>query len=435
MSDTLIEKMLSLPEFKVTDFKQNENDMGFYVETKERPTVCPVCGCYKPNLVIYKSRKQTVRDINALGKRCALIINRHYYECRECGGRFAEPLESVGEGERLTKRLRLFLALVAPYTPFTELEQEYQISDTTIRKAFLERVHALPKPCELETPKLLGIDEICLMKDDFNRKQPWAIIANGDENTVMEILRNRSKPSIKAFLQSLKDPKKVEVVTMDMWSGYRTAVKEVIPSAMVVVDKFHVVKMANEQMDSARKYFYKSAPHGLKKSKSLFLMRENKLTKKQIDRRDAWFDVFPKLKTAYELKESFYRIYDCTSRFEAERAFIAWYRSIPNDKDFNGWRMLASTVQRHKRVIFNYFDAPYTNAFVEGLNSVIRTISDKGRGYDFDILRGKVLLSAGRKREEPKTDFDTMAYFPPSLIKDYGAPFDGILEAVKKELI
>ena len=99
MSDTLIEKMLSLPEFRVTDFKQNDNDMGFYVETKERPTVCPVCGCYKPNLVIYKSRKQTVRDINALGKRCALIINRHYYECRECGGRHFSPVCGVPYSE------------------------------------------------------------------------------------------------------------------------------------------------------------------------------------------------------------------------------------------------------------------------------------------------------------------------------------------------
>lgn len=35
MSDTLMEKMLGLPEFEVTDFKQNDNDMGFYVETKE----------------------------------------------------------------------------------------------------------------------------------------------------------------------------------------------------------------------------------------------------------------------------------------------------------------------------------------------------------------------------------------------------------------
>lgn len=33
MSDTLMAKMLGLPEFEVTDFKQNDNDMGFYVET------------------------------------------------------------------------------------------------------------------------------------------------------------------------------------------------------------------------------------------------------------------------------------------------------------------------------------------------------------------------------------------------------------------
>lgn len=435
MSNPLMEKMLDLPEFEVTDFKQNDNDMGFYVETKKRPTFCPVCGCYMPNLVIYKSRKQTVRDISVLGKRTALIINRHYYECRECGGRFAEPLESVGDNERITKRLRTTLALLAPYCPFTDLEREYQISDTTIRKIFMERVNALPKPYELETPKVLGIDEICLMKDDYHRKQPWAIIANGDKNTVMEILRNRSKTSVMEFLQSLKAPSKVEVATMDMWSGYRTAVNEVLPKALVVVDKFHVVKMANEQMDSARKYFYKYAPHGLKKSKSLFLMREDKLTEKAISYRDEWFEQYPKLKIAYALKESFYRIYDCSTRFEAERAFREWQRQIPSDTDFNGWRLMASTVRRHRKPIFNYFDAPYTNAFVEGLNSVIRSISDEGRGYDFDILRGKVLLSAGRKIETPKTDFDHMTHWSKSVIKDYGSAFEDILGAIERGLI
>ena len=283
---------------------------------------------------------------------------------------------------------------------------------------------------------MLGIDEICLMKDDYHRKQPWAIIANGDENTVMELLRNRSKTSVMEFLQSLKDPKKVEVATMDMWSGYRTAVNEVLPKTLVVVDKFHVVKMVNEQMDSARKYFYKSAPHNLKKSKSLFLMREDKLTEKAIAYRNAWFEQYPKLKTAYELKESFYRIYNCSTRREAEKAFREWQRSIPaNDSDFNGWWMLASTVRRHRKPIFNYFDAPYTNAFVEGLNSVIRSISDNGRGYYFDILRGKVLLSAGRKAETPKTDFNHMAHWNQSVIKDYGTAFEGIGGAVKRGLI
>ncbi|MEF9839434.1 MAG: transposase [Lachnospiraceae bacterium] len=40
----------------------------------------------------------------------------------------------------------------------------------------------------------------------------------------------------------MKEPKKVEVVTMDMWSGYRSAVYETLPKAMVIIDKFHVVK-------------------------------------------------------------------------------------------------------------------------------------------------------------------------------------------------
>lgn len=161
----------------------------------------------------------------------------------------------------------------------------------------------------------------------------------------------------------MKEPKKVEVVTMDMWSGYRSAAYETLPNATAVIDKFHVVKMATEQMDSTRKHYYKNAPYGLKKSKGIFLVCEDKISDKGKGYRDAWFDQFPKLKTAYELKESFFRIYNC---------FI--------------------TVTADEHEIFNYFETPYTNAFVEGLNSVIRSISDKGRGYDFDILRGKVLL-------------------------------------------
>lgn len=44
MSDTFMEKILGFPKFEVTDFKQNVNDIAFYVETKERPTVCLICG-------------------------------------------------------------------------------------------------------------------------------------------------------------------------------------------------------------------------------------------------------------------------------------------------------------------------------------------------------------------------------------------------------
>lgn len=40
---------------------------------------------------------------------------------------------------------------------------------------------------------------------------------------------------------------------MDMWRPYKDAVNLVLPHAIIVIDKFHVVKMANEAVEKGRK--------------------------------------------------------------------------------------------------------------------------------------------------------------------------------------
>lgn len=55
------------------------------------------------------------------------------------------------------------------------------------------------------------------------------------------------------YLMKLKDRQKVEIVSMDMWNPYRAAVKAVLPQARIVVDKFHVVRMANDALERVRK--------------------------------------------------------------------------------------------------------------------------------------------------------------------------------------
>lgn len=40
---------------------------------------------------------------------------------------------------------------------------------------------------------------------------------------------------------------------MDMWKPYKDAVNTILPHAKVVVDKFHVVRMANQALDNVRK--------------------------------------------------------------------------------------------------------------------------------------------------------------------------------------
>jgi len=65
MSDNpLLDKMLDLPEFEITDLKHNEHDIGIYVHARERPSVCPSCGIVSPHLRVQQHRPQVVRDIS-----------------------------------------------------------------------------------------------------------------------------------------------------------------------------------------------------------------------------------------------------------------------------------------------------------------------------------------------------------------------------------
>ena len=49
--------------------------------------------------------------------------------------------------------------------------------------------------------------------------------------------------------------------------------------------------------------------------------------------------------------------------------------------------------------ILAYFDCRATNAYTESLNNLIRTTNRVGRGYSFEALRAKVLLSEGPEKK------------------------------------
>ena len=51
----------------------------------------------------------------------------------------------------------------------------------------------------------------------------------------------------------------------------------------------------------------------------------------------------------------------------------------------------ADMVENWRTEIFNYFDNRYTNAITESLNRVSKEISAIGRGYNFKVLRAKIL--------------------------------------------
>lgn len=450
IDNQLLEKMLDLPEFKVTDLKHNEHDIRFFIEKKEKPYYCPDCGVVNPKLRVHSSSSPEIRDKNILDKRVGLVFKRRRYKCMECLKVFTEPSDAIPERARLTTRLREYIAEQSKTRSFTELSKELDISTVTIRDIFLEEMENLPVYQQLETPSILGIDEIHISREKKHRKQAWAVICNGEQRTVMEFLPNRNKKTIVDYLKNLKEPANVKVVTMDMWKYYKEAVYEALPNAVVVVDKFHVVKLANEALNTYRKSLKKALPKKanlkLKKDRWVLLSRPAKLKAIDLFNRDAWFGDHPLLKTAYELKEELFEMYDCKTRSQALLHFNNWKAKIPNDlPDF---QTLASTIESWAIEIFNYFDYPYTNAFVEGINSTIRYIEKQGRGYSFDVLRAKIIYGINHKVERPlkpkygttimhhmvySNDFfvDDATEYEYGAPEDYGVSFDDIIKSFK----
>ncbi len=91
-------------------------------------------------------------------------------------------------------------------------------------------------------PEMVGIDET---KIDGEMR---FIITDIEKRKPIDMLVNREKPTISDYLWKHRDDP-VEVVAMDMWTGYKSVVNAVYPNAVIVVDKFHVVRMANKAMD------------------------------------------------------------------------------------------------------------------------------------------------------------------------------------------
>ncbi len=52
--------------------------------------------------------------------------------------------------------------------------------------------------------------------------------------------------------QPLSVREQVKEVSVDMWGGFPKVIEEVFPNAVVVFDRFHVMKLLNQQLNKLR---------------------------------------------------------------------------------------------------------------------------------------------------------------------------------------
>lgn len=394
--------ILNWPHWTVIRVEETDSDYRISAQPATPPSVCIFCGTIG-QLRPYGARAQRFMDLPVHAKRTGILVERRRLDCQSCGRIFIEPLPEMDEKRRMTKRLLQFIQSESLRRTFTDVADRCGLDEKTVRLIFKEYTAELAKTYKFETPAILGIDELHLIG------KPRCVLTNVEYRTIIDLLEKRDQQTVQTYLSKLKDGHKIEVVTMDMWRPYRQAVEATLKNAVVVVDKFHIVRMANVALEQVRKDLRESLSdkkrRTLKKDRFILLHRKRDLDDRDLFLLSTWTENYPQLGQAYELKEDFFNIWDETDKQTAWAKYEAWKASIPTDLA-GQFKDITTAVENWKEPIFNYFDTRVTNAYTEALNGVMKVVNRNGRGYSFEAIRAKMLYAEAhmyRKRPYGKS--------------------------------
>lgn len=423
--------ILNLPDWETIDVQESEYDYAIHAKYLKEPDACIRCGVigqtYRHGI-----KRQRYMDLPIHNKRVGLIVHRQRYHCRACGKTFIQPLPDMNKQHAITNRLLEFISRESTKRTFVSVADDTGIHERSVRRIFSAELTRLESEVKFETPRWLGIDEVHLVK------RARCILTNVEQRTVIDMLTTRTKDVVSRYLYRLPDKQYIELVVMDMWQPYRDAARDMLPQATIVIDRFHVIRIAIQGMDTVRKdtreHLTARQRRTLIRDRYILFHRASDLSEQDRFILDTWIGQFPNLGKAYQLKEQFCDLWDIKDKQEAEDRYEAWRESIP-DALIPAFKPLTTAVGNWKGEIFAWWDYPVTNAYTEALAGLVKLTNHVGRGYSFKVIRAKLLYSnlptfhrpVFDRTLEQRTPFVTLGE-----IKDFGVKFSTLYKMLEE---
>lgn len=136
---------------------------------------------------------------------------------------------------------------------YSEVAAIVNVSPKTVEGLVLAKCETIiDLPRRYAQVRRLGIDEHSHRK---GKKDFLCILSDVDKGIIIDILPNRKKETLVAHFQA-PGPEfcaQITDVSCDYWDAYITTAQLFFPQATIILDRFHVVKWLNENLDIFRK--------------------------------------------------------------------------------------------------------------------------------------------------------------------------------------
>ena len=257
MSKAQITIPLDIPDVRVLQTAFGERgELIITIESTKEGTRCRKCGKW-----IRKLHGQddwvTIRHLPAFGRPSYLRYRPKRYQCQECEGHptTTQTLEwhEANSSHSFAFDTHVLLQLV--HATVEDVSIKEGLPYKSVAGVLERRMDKRVDWGQITSVKILGLDEIALRKGQGN----YVTLVTGrlveGEMVLLGVLPGHEKAEVVDFLRSI--PRRIlqtiQAVCCDLWEAYTEAVREEIPTARLVVDRFHVAKHCREAADQVRK--------------------------------------------------------------------------------------------------------------------------------------------------------------------------------------
>src|ERR1700686_5772540 len=397
-------EILGWPGYRVYRHEIDEaaRTLRLWVRRKRgnRQLVCSGCG--RKFSDAHDCREREARDLPWGEYRTTVSIEVYRGCCPQCGVR-VERVPQLPSKAPVSKRFEEAVGLVCQSASVRQVARQFRLAASTVRAIdlrYLERWSAARRKDPLEQ---MGVDEMYFGK----QRKFITVVSNLETGEPLWFGQDRKQETLDEFFRtqlSATQRKRVEAACVDMWRPFTNSIAQWVRNCRIVYDKFHVLQHANKAIDEVRRaeFFRKGGRmRGVVKGKRwLLLTRWVNLDGKKRQQLNELFALNRRGMKAYLLKESLERLW--TYRYEGAmvRYLQSWIDQL-RWKRLAPFQRLAQMLADHLDGILNYCRTKVRFGVVEAINSNIKSIVRRGRGYK---NLGYLLLKAQRMAVT-KTEF------------------------------
>lgn len=407
---TIFRRLLGIVHVSVTGVTFGREGLVLSVRPRWRRSRCGRCGRRAPRYDRQAERRWQHLSYGAA--RTELAYAPWRVRCPHCRAVVVEAVPWARHRSRFTRPFEEMVAYLAQITHRTAVTEVMGIAWVTVGAILTRVVDERLDPKRFQGLRHIGVDEFSYRK----RHRYLTVVVDHDRRRVVWAHEGRTSATLKRFFDLLgpEGRASIEVVTMDMAGGYIKAVREALPEAEIVFDRFHVQQLASRALDQIRRTLQRTQ-RGTPEGKALFqtrfalLKNSSRLTRRDRERLAFVQKHNRKLYRAYLLKESLAQALSFKAPWRVERALKRWLAWASRSR-LPPFVRVARTLRKHLPGILAYARTRLTNAFTEGLNNRTRVLARRAFGFhSAPPLIASIYLCEGGVHLEPPLPRPTKA--------------------------